>query len=139
MPDYPKLLDALRPLAKPCAKISALPEANVSPFESKFGGVPYIAKGEAWPVCARCTKPMTFICQFDLAEAGCHLPSEARFFTFFYCWVCTPHGGPDWPDEKPGDMWAARLYTGDRFDHGLFEEHSPVVDEEHSQGVQGVL
>jgi hypothetical protein len=42
---------------------------------SKFGGSPYVMRGESWPVCGSCHIPLTFFFQlrFD------HLPPEIRY------------------------------------------------------------
>jgi uncharacterized protein YwqG len=57
---------------------------------SKFGGLPWLAPGEAWPTCGDCGNPLSFFLQLDLAD----LPSalEQRFGTgvlqLFYCTEC---------------------------------------------------
>jgi uncharacterized protein YwqG len=57
---------------------------------SKFAGQPWLAEGEAWPVCPQCQNPMPLFLQLALA----HLPDalEQRFgaglLQLFYCTVC---------------------------------------------------
>lgn len=67
---------------------------------SKFGGIPWLAADEEWPVCKACNHPLEVFLQLNLAE----LPSEldGRFGTgllqLFYCsragGEC--HGEPGW-------------------------------------------
>lgn len=118
-----KVVETLRPLGKAAVALHLFP-ADDSPLprlESKFGGLPYMKKDEEWPICPSCENLLTFICQADLAAAGYHLPSKARFFTFFYCADCMPQGEPD----EPQGQWQARLYSNDCFHESLLAEVEP--------------
>ena len=71
---------------------------------SKFGGSPYFEAGESWPICARCAKPESFICQLDLRTCpAVELPSYFGLLSFFYCFECFP-----WDAPQPG--WTVRNY-----------------------------
>jgi uncharacterized protein YwqG len=100
--------DMLKPLV---SRASALrvqkASAPLSRIASKFGGVPYLESGEAWPQCQTCKRPLSFICQLDLRETSHPARDRIPFFTFFYCWNCFP-GGP--PGGEQGE-WVVRKYA----------------------------
>jgi hypothetical protein len=73
---------------------------------SKFGGMPYHEPGETWPGCPTCKKPLSFICQLDLRQTVHPARDDVHFFTFFYCWDCSPWG---FRDEAKGE-WVVRKY-----------------------------
>ncbi|WP_405617429.1 ankyrin repeat domain-containing protein [Streptomyces sp. NBC_01508] len=60
---------------------------------SRFGGLPVLRAGEAWPVCGDCEAPLTFFAQVDLAR----IPPTARarfgpgLLQVFFCTACNPH------------------------------------------------
>lgn len=71
---------------------------------SKFGGKPYFEEGERWPICAKCEKQETFICQLDLRSCpAVNLPDYFGLLSFFYCFQCFP-----WDTPHPG--WTLRNY-----------------------------
>lgn len=117
---YNQLLEAVRPLGKHSVKFKLFPVnhssaqevlTSESRMESKFGGLPYIADDEIWPICPSCCDRLTFICQANLYKAGYYLPGRVCAFTFFYCQNCMPWGDCD---EREG-LWHVRLYTPERF------------------------
>lgn len=66
---------------------------NYSPTDSKFSGIPWLAKGEAWPTCKHCEQPMQLFLQLDLNNLP---PQYAGKFgdgllQFFYCGTSEPH------------------------------------------------
>ena len=129
---YKDLLEAIRPLGKASLSMELFPNPlavcqgpprDISRLDSKFGGMPYLASGESWPICPTCTKRLTFICQADLASSPWryHLPSKARFFTFFFCQFCMP-----WGDAKePEGQWVVRLYPASRYSPELLADAEP--------------
>lgn len=75
--------------AKPAVAINTEPCAeNELPVDgSKFGGLPALPRGAAWPQCERA--PLEFLAQFDLAElsrtvAGRALPAAGLLSFFMY-------------------------------------------------------
>lgn len=52
-----------------------------------FGGVPLRRRGEPWPVCGSCRKPMQFFVQLDLAAlpAACAVPQRSGLLQVYYC------------------------------------------------------
>jgi uncharacterized protein YwqG len=59
---------------------------------SKFSGKPVLKKGESWPLCANCNKPMQLFVQLNLSQ----LPKEADvqgegYLQMFYCTSYEPH------------------------------------------------
>jgi ankyrin repeat protein len=59
---------------------------------SWFGGLPLLAGGETWPLCAGCPAALTFFAQVDLAvvpDAGQGVGAD-RLLQFFYCLKCEP-------------------------------------------------
>lgn len=49
-------------------------EGDADPGASKYGGVPWLGAGEAWPPCPNCKSPMHLVLQIDLAS----LPGAAQ-------------------------------------------------------------
>jgi uncharacterized protein YwqG len=103
-----RLITVLKPLIRQCTelKLSATSSAVKQSLHTKFGGLPYSEKGEEWPICAKCRKELTFICQINTAECK-HQTDTPALYTFFYCWECFPWG---LTDETPS-QWAVRTYT----------------------------
>lgn len=87
------------------ALLSSEPLDATSPqlaIASRFGGAPYFEQGESWPVCSKCQKQETFICQLDLrACPAVRLPECYGLLSFFYCFNCFP-----WDAPQPG--WTVR-------------------------------
>ncbi len=60
--------------------------------DSKFAGKPWLNKGEQWPKCPLCSKPIQFFLQLNLET----LPEETRgrvgtgILQMFYCLNCEP-------------------------------------------------
>jgi Domain of unknown function (DUF1963) len=90
MPNEPvDLLEQLRPWFEKHARVAWIPKtANTDgrSTASKFSGVPLLQKGEAWPMCSSCTKPLELLMQLNLAE----LPDPDLDFgegilQLFYC------------------------------------------------------
>ena len=57
---------------------------------SKFGGIPWLAAGEDWPVCGACGRPLPFFFQLDLAEVPPALAGRfgSGLLQLFYCTEC---------------------------------------------------
>ncbi|WP_436777013.1 ankyrin repeat domain-containing protein [Yinghuangia sp. YIM S09857] len=59
---------------------------------SRFGGLPWLGEGEAWPLCGECAAPLAFFVQLDLAA----VPRQARdelgtgLLQLFHCTGCNP-------------------------------------------------
>lgn len=123
------IINLIRPLAKPAVRLSVpmepgahtSSECPLSRMASKFGGLPYIKVGEEWPVCPTCCNRLPFIFQCNLAEAAMPWPSQAWFFTFFYCYQCYPGGD----EGEPEGQWAVRLYSSDEFKPSLLAPTEP--------------
>jgi predicted DNA-binding WGR domain protein len=63
-------------------KVKALKKGATAP--AHFGGGARLAKGEAWPVCKNCKRPMPLFVEMDLAKLK--LPKKvAGLLQFFYC------------------------------------------------------
>ena len=51
-----------------------------------FGGHPYVPLGYPWPMCKTCAKPMRFLAQVPLEEAGlAGLSYQRKFLLIFQC------------------------------------------------------
>lgn len=98
------LLPLVRPMAVMRLKRAAAPLPATA---SKFGGMPYIPRGEAWPLCAGCRRRLSFICQADLRAAGLDRDLRVPFFQFFFCWKCHPWDGAD-PESR--GRWLVRSF-----------------------------
>ncbi|MEM3341423.1 MAG: DUF1963 domain-containing protein [Thermoplasmata archaeon] len=55
--------------------------------DSKYGGIPYIAKGEPWPACRSCSAPLQFFLQLNLSELTSTLgwPFGTGLLQLFVC------------------------------------------------------
>lgn len=97
------IAELLKPLIRPACKLKVARATGVLPTSaSRFGGLPYMAPGEAWPVCGGCGKPLAFICQVDLRQAKVPVRDRVPFFTFFCCLNC-------YVDGPPGS-WSVRVH-----------------------------
>ncbi len=58
--------------------------------DSKMGGTPFIAKGEEWPSCGRCSQPMELFLQLNAKD----LPAEmaGRFSGLLQVFLCVTNG-----------------------------------------------
>ncbi len=74
------------------------PDPSDDPRATKLTGVPYMRKGEAWPVCDRCGRPLHHLFQVNFATAGLPALEGVDLLTFFYCIGCSPedHTEPGW-------------------------------------------
>jgi len=63
-----------------------------APNDSKFSGKPVLKKGESWPICANCNKPMQLFVQLNLSQlpAGADIKGEG-YLQMFYCTSYEPH------------------------------------------------
>lgn len=114
-----KLDRMLRPLLKKAQRMDVCPDvaAKEASVLTKFGGLPFAAKGERWPVCPQCRQDLIFICQF-VVEA------TESLFVFFYCMECSPWG---LNDEARG-MWVLRRYESPRMDqYGAIAPTEPLL------------
>lgn len=61
--------------------------------ESKFSGIPWLAKGEAWPLCGSCRKPLALWLQLNLPSlpAGQGEEIGRGLLQFFRCHRSWPH------------------------------------------------
>ncbi len=82
----------------------------MSAIASKFGGQPYHEPGETWPECPTCNRPLSFVCQLDLRHSHHPARIDIPFFTFFYCWKCSPWG---FRSDANGE-WVVRTYCDPR-------------------------
>jgi uncharacterized protein YwqG len=67
-------------------------EQDGAATDSKFSGKPVLKKGENWPLCANCSKPMQLFVQLNTLQ----LPAEAGvkgkgYIQMFYCTSYEPH------------------------------------------------
>src|SRR5262249_49402037 len=96
-----RLEDLLKPLVLKALVLDVRKARTPLPLTaSKFGGVPYHEPGEDWPKCPSCTKSLAFICQLDLSRTSHPARESVPFFTFFYCWHCSPWG---YQSERKGE------------------------------------
>ncbi len=76
-------------------------EGDGSILSSKFSGIPWLAKGEAWPLCQCCGRELTFFLQLSLES----LPNELQgkfgegLLQMFYCPHCD-----DWKPFSVGHL-----------------------------------
>ncbi len=93
--------ELLHPLLKEaeCLILSESEQAMDSSIKSKFGGLPYAEKNEAWACCPSCNEELTFIAQIYHSE-------QQALGCFFYCFHCFPWG---LGDEEAG-QWLVRYY-----------------------------
>lgn len=115
LPDRAKLLELVRGLVRPATRVTLDTRAKDStpdPLGTRFGGVPYSERDDAWPLCGRhgegggCGRPMSFILQWNWADCP-HAPERSGIEQFFYCHECFPWG--DIPEECRGG-WRIRRY-----------------------------
>src|SRR4051794_23429501 len=76
------------------------------PTASKFSGTPWLAEGEAWPVCPRCAKPMALFLQLDTEALPGDLGERLGpgLLQMFYCTSrdeCTTRGEGCWEPFSP--------------------------------------
>lgn len=74
------------------------PPAEEDAITSRFGGLPGLRAGEAWPECGRCGAPMAFFFQLDTAALGGELRRTGdarRIVQWFFCISCAPIACPD--------------------------------------------
>ncbi len=59
---------------------------------TKFGGRPWLAEGEEWPVCPNCEQPMQLFAQLNLDELPEGVPTAygSGLVQFFYCMSSDP-------------------------------------------------
>lgn len=88
-----ELLAKLAPWRERHTRIAWRPstvDGDGSRTASKFAGLPWLAPGEAWPVCGECESPMPLFLQLDLSM----VPAQARetygdgLLQLFYCTSC---------------------------------------------------
>jgi Domain of unknown function (DUF1963) len=62
------------------------------PMASKYGGVPWLRDGEAWPACPNCKKSMHLVMQLDLATlpAAMREVGDTGLLQFFACTSSKP-------------------------------------------------
>lgn len=82
-----KLADGLRH-----AWIPVTSDKDGEPTDSKFSGKPVLKKGESWPACGNCGKPMQLFVQLNTSQ----LPADADvkgkgYIQMFYCTSYEPH------------------------------------------------
>ncbi|MBI5172580.1 MAG: DUF1963 domain-containing protein [Candidatus Melainabacteria bacterium] len=115
----------LQKYARPAyqAVLSPAPtDGSTEEFASKFGGAPYFEEGESWPVCTKCGKQETFICQLDLRSCpAVHLPDCFGLLSFFYCFHCFP-----WDAPQPG--WTVRNYRDAQAHRAITLQQAPVKE-----------
>jgi uncharacterized protein YwqG len=115
-----KLVEAL---VRPCTV--AVPSASDAPLpqsSTKFGGMPYAERGDAWPMCG-CGRGLTFVFQWNAADAP-HPRAGAGLYAFFYCHECGSWG--DLPADVK-DAWAIRQYAApDESRSVALEDRSPT-------------
>jgi uncharacterized protein YwqG len=88
--DTEQIIDQLGPwLAKHqrAAWKPVVQDGDGEPTASKFSGTPWIAQGDAWPLCKRCQHPMQLFVQLDLAQLPEPLQGAfgAGLLQLFYC------------------------------------------------------
>lgn len=81
----PTLKDTVRP-----AFLLKTKAGDPGPFGSSFGGTPYLAAGEEWPTCKKCTAAMPLIAQVDLGRRS-QAPNKGTLQVFY----CTTQRGDD--------------------------------------------
>ncbi|MBZ0167337.1 MAG: DUF1963 domain-containing protein [Candidatus Omnitrophica bacterium] len=114
-----KLDQLLRPLMRTAQRLDLRPDAGAKEggVLTKFGGLPFAAKGELWPVCPRCRQDLIFIYQFVVE-------TTESLFVFFYCMECSPWG---LADEARG-MWVLRRYESPCMDqYGPISPAEPLL------------
>lgn len=69
------------------AWVPIVEERDGGPTESKFSGVPWLAKGEAWPQCGSCRKPLALWLQLNLSSLPADRGKEIGrgLLQFFRC------------------------------------------------------
>ncbi|MEM9692904.1 MAG: DUF1963 domain-containing protein [Myxococcota bacterium] len=86
--------DQLADLAARFGRVSfqpdAIPEeahADADPLAHRYGGLPFLAEGESWPLCANCGEPLQFFVQLNLARLPPSLgwPVKDGLIQLFYC------------------------------------------------------
>ena len=103
-----KVKDQLKPLVKPATRLALSPVGDERPPITRtcFGGAPYLEKGEKWPSCAKCSQPLSFICQLNMKDRqDPGLPTQG-LYTVFYCMNCFPWGS----EPECQGQWLVKYY-----------------------------
>lgn len=66
-PELEKYRKQIESTIKPCVKIMANPENDLTPWQSKFGGTPYLPRDVPYPMSTK-GKPLFFLAQLDFEE-----------------------------------------------------------------------
>jgi hypothetical protein len=59
-----------------------------STMTSRFGGIPFLPRGESWPECGECEAPMALLWQLHLAEIKLEGAPEMGWLSYFGCDSC---------------------------------------------------
>ncbi|MFX1474886.1 MAG: DUF1963 domain-containing protein [Promethearchaeota archaeon] len=86
-----KLLKKIKPL-KRSTWLPLVEEGDGGLSDSKFAGTPWLNKGDKWPICPMCNKPLQFFLQLNLDELleGIRGRFGSGILQMFYCLNCEP-------------------------------------------------
>jgi predicted DNA-binding WGR domain protein len=99
--------EALRRKHAGVAYVPRVVEGDDTKDASKFGGTPWLPRGEAWPICGGCDQPLRFVMQLAHAD----VPEEARWafradlIQLFLCDASGKEGDPEWLCQAQGEGW----------------------------------
>jgi uncharacterized protein YwqG len=96
-----KVQEILKPYAQP-VWVPRVQDRTTSPTESKYGGSPWLAEGESWPVCTLChTEPLLFVLQLEISALPdplkSHLGGQGWIQLFYSDHDCFPEIEKDKP------------------------------------------
>ena len=88
---------AVAQTALPASRIDILDEPVLHEEEipataSHFGGRPYFAEGESWPLWGDRKRPYDFVCQIHLRDCPVRPALAFDLFTVFLCWAAVEEG-----------------------------------------------
>jgi hypothetical protein len=88
-----RFISAVKKLGRAATRWTITPAGRraLAPSQARFGGDS--ALGDAWPTCARCDEPSSFVCQLGPRELAAS--RTKRHVVLFACWRCMDAGSSD--------------------------------------------
>lgn len=126
--DVDDFVERFAPWRAKHVRTAYIPELGPS-ARSRFGGAPDMPRGEGWPACAECKRPMLFLLQLDLASLPVPVLGGPGLLQLFMCRN----------DDGACESWAAfsgaslaRIVSGDELERGVLP---PDVEEQPERGI----
>ncbi len=82
-PELEEYRSQIESTVKPCVKVVAEPENKLLPWQSKFGGTPYLPKDKQYPKDSK-GQPLFLLAQINFAELPALEPFPGKGLVEFY-------------------------------------------------------